>query len=592
MRDKLFKDRYGIEKTILISAFINASIIEFSQIGSGMIDGIIISRTLGETAMAASGMAAPIFSVMGMFSAMLSVGMQITCSAKLGVGNKKEFNRIFSGVFYLGIIIGAIITACIILFSPQIAAMLGASKDAEIAKYTTDYLVGVAPTAISAFAVWLLSPVVTLDDGKKLVSIGAAIQAISNIIFDLLVVKFNLGIIGIGYGTSAAFFLNMLFLCTHFFKKNRMLKFERVLLSPKEYFKIFIFGTGKIFIRLGNILRPITLNRLIIFYGGTIAMSALSIRNNFSGAVFVATVGLAEATRLLVSIYFGEKNDETIEAVYGFANKLGLVVTSIIGVLLIIFSRSIVRIYVVNNPELEKLVIFAIWMLALNIPVSTIVNLRIAYLEATYKVPNVQIYSFATNVVFILVSAFIFGKLYGVHGVLACYLGGDLLASISLYVVYAVKYRTAIPRLPEFMDLPKDFHIAPQNVIELDVRDIEDASLVSEQISMFCKGHKIDAKISYYAALAFEELAVNTITYGFPKNKDNTPYIDVRVVANNGTLTIRMKDNCPRFDTTAGLNASMNDSSIEKIGLKMIRSVAKNIRYINYLDTNVTIIEF
>lgn len=590
---KLFSnDRYGIEKEVFLATFINACVINFSIVGSSMIDGIIISRAMGETAMAASGVASPIFSVMGLFAGMFAVGMRIRCSQELGVGNKKGFNRFFSGTFYLGMIIAFMVTVIIMIFSNNIAIMFGAVKGTPIAKSVSAYIIGVGPNTIPMFAITLLNPVITIDNGKKLVGRGALVQTVSNIVFDLLVVKFNLGIAGIGYATSAAGFLNAIFLFGHFFKKNRMLKFTKDMLTPKEYSRIILLGSGVAFKRFGNVLRPIILNRLIIFYGGTIAMSALSIRNNFSYFALIATMGLTEATLLLLGIYFGEKNDEAIEVLYKFANKFGLILSCVIAALLVFFARPIMRIYVVDNPELEAFVIFSIWMLALYLPVNLIVSLRTAYLQAVHKVLNMQIYSFATSVLFVSIGAFICGKLYGVHGILACFVVGDLLALLCVYFFYAIKYKTLLPRTQEFLDLPKDFHVAPQNVISLDVRDIEDASLVSEQISLFCRGHKVDKKITYYAALAFEELAINTITHGFPKNKEETPYIDVRVVINNGTLTIRVKDNCPHFDTVEALNESVHNDSVEKIGLKMIRTCVKKISYVNYLDTNVTIMEF
>lgn len=593
LNTKIFaNDRYGMEKKIYLDAFMNSCIIEFSIVSAGMIDGIIVSRMMGETAMAALGFAYPIFSIIGVFCGMFSVGMQVCCSEELGLGNKKGFNRFFSGIFYLAMIIAVVVTAIIIIFPTNITLMLGARKGTLMSKYVSDYIIGVGPSAIFIFVISLLNPVITLDNGKKLVGKGALIQTVSNIVLDLLAVKFNLGIAGIGYATSVSKFLNAIFLFGHFFKKNRMLKFTKELLTLKEYSHVMLLGSGVVLKRLGNILRPLVVNRLIIFYGGTIAMSALSIRSNFGHFALISTNGLAEALILLIGIYFGEKNDEMIEVLYKFANKFGFVLSCAISVLLVFFAKPIMQIYAVRDPELEMFVIFSIWMLALYIPIDLIVNLRIKYLEAVHKIINMQIYSFATSAVFVSISAFICGKLYGVHGILSAIVVGDLLALLCVYFFYAIKYRTFFPRMKDFLDLPKDFHVKPQDVISLDVRNIEDASLVSEQISLFCRGHKIDKKITYYAALAFEELSINTITHGFPKNKVETPYIDVRVVINKRALTIRMKDNCSYFDTVKALNENNDNDSPEKIGLKMIRSCAKKISYSNYLDTNITIMEF
>ncbi len=48
-------ERWAITDKMFFSLFLTGSIIEFSQVGAGFIDGLIISRFLGPEAMAAQG---------------------------------------------------------------------------------------------------------------------------------------------------------------------------------------------------------------------------------------------------------------------------------------------------------------------------------------------------------------------------------------------------------------------------------------------------------------------------------------------------------------------------------------------------------
>lgn len=68
------------------SAFITSSIIEFAAVGSGLIDGLVISKMLGPDSMAAEGIAHPYFSIAGVISGMLMVGMQTMCTSFLARG--------------------------------------------------------------------------------------------------------------------------------------------------------------------------------------------------------------------------------------------------------------------------------------------------------------------------------------------------------------------------------------------------------------------------------------------------------------------------------------------------------------------------
>ena len=131
-------------------------------------------------------------------------------------------------------------------------------------------------------------------------------------------------------------------------------------------------------------------------------------------------------------------------------------------------------------------------------------------------------------------------------------------------------------------------------MIELDIRNIEDISLTSEQIMMFCKGHKIDRKTGFRAALCFEELAANIIEHGFPRCTKN-PGIDLRLVYDPKELIIRMQDNCASFDVERQIAMAVDEGSQkpdEKLGLRIIGAMAANIKYVHTLETNNVILRF
>ncbi len=131
-------------------------------------------------------------------------------------------------------------------------------------------------------------------------------------------------------------------------------------------------------------------------------------------------------------------------------------------------------------------------------------------------------------------------------------------------------------------------------MISLDIRSKEDVSLGSEQIMLFCKGHKIDRKTAYYASLCFEELAENIVEHGFPRNKSSDPMIDLRVVITDNTFVMRLRDNCPQFDVTKQFIAANaeNADPTRNIGIRIISKTASDITYLHAFETNSIIIRF
>ena len=588
-------NRWAITDRMFFSLFLTGAIIEFSQVGAGFIDGLVISRFLGSDAMAAEGIVHPIFSILGVISGLLAVGMQVRCAQAIGRGNRKEYIRFASVTVYVGAAISLIVMGLILTFAKQFVVLLGASGNAaELAEDAEKYIIGLGIGIPPLIMTAVLAPALQLDTGRKTIQTGAMIEACSNILLDLIAVKTDMGIFGVGLATAVASYLNLLYQCTFFLKKDRIFHFVKPDVPFREFVQMLSNGSEKAIKRLANTLRPIVLNMIIISYGGAAAMSVLSVRNNFSNFVEIFGAGVASAVSLLTGVYYGEINEEGIEEVESFGHKMIMLFCGTVCLLMLIFARSIARLYIGGNAELLDMATFTIRMLALQNPLQALIASRIKYLQAINRKSNMNLLIAATQIGFVLLSAFLLGRIFGIYGILACYTCSDALTLIAVFIYYEIKCRHLVPTSTDFLNLPDYFHHKTGDVISLDIRDYEDVSLASEQIMLFCKGHKIDSKISYYAALSFEELASNIVEHGFPNNSSSSPMIDLRAVAAENTFVIRLRDNCPQYDVTkniAAVNENVSDTA-HNIGIRIVSKTASDITYLHTFDTNSLIIRF
>ncbi len=587
--------RWEITDRMFLSLFLTGSIIEFSQVGAGFIDGLVISRFLGPEAMAAEGIVHPIYSIMGIVSGLLAVGMQVRCTQLIGRGKQKDLSRFFSATVYVGTVVSLLLTAFVLVFARPFAAMLGASGNgAQLLVPASRYLfgigIGIPPLIMTA----IFAPAFQLDSGRKTIQTGAIIEAVADILLDLLAVKLGFGIIGVGLATATASYLNLLYQCTHFLKKDRMLHFTHPDVSVREFLQMLSPGGERLLRRLFNTVRPVVLNTIIISYGGALAMSALSVRNNFSNFVEIFGAGIASAVALLTGLYYGEVNEEAIGAVNVCKNRAIALWCGSVGVLLFLFAPFVARLYVSEDGELYRMVTFAVRMLALQNPLQALTASRIKYLQAIQRKVNMNLLTFAAQLSFVLLSASVLGNLFGVYGILTCFAVSDVLSLLAVAVFYELKCRRIIPSRRDFFNLPEEFDLNPGDVISLDIRDRNDVSLASEQIMMFCKGHKIEQRTAFNAALCFEELAANVVEYGFPKNRSAHPVIDLRVIITENRFVIRMRDNCPQYDITkqiAAVNAD-NADPMRNIGVRIVSMLASDINYMHVFETNSLIISF
>ena len=61
-----------------------------------LIDSVMISRFLGETAIAAYGLSNPLLLAIGAIGTLLAAGIQVVCSRALGRGSREEANTGYS----------------------------------------------------------------------------------------------------------------------------------------------------------------------------------------------------------------------------------------------------------------------------------------------------------------------------------------------------------------------------------------------------------------------------------------------------------------------------------------------------------------
>ena len=593
---KLFKTgRPSMVDQSFLSLFLTFSLIEFANRGSGIIDGLFVANFLDADSIASVGIAKSIYSFIGIISGLLAVGMQSRCSHELGKGDIKTFNRIFNALFYVSVVVSVIFGIAVFFGARPLAALMGASGNGSALNTgTADYLRGIAIGLPSMIITIILSVACQLDSAKERVRKSTLIYFVSDVILDYVAVKLHLGVFGIAIATSVAYYLQLIYLLFHFKSKSRMLLFEEFNISPEELFNVLSLGTENALRSFSNFISPVIVNRIIFLFGGTIAMSAYSIQRDLINFTEIFAFGLANATALQAGVYYGEKNSEAMREMGKSAHKYCALFLGFAALVLVFFSRPIAMMYLSERGELFKMVAFASVMTGLSAPFNGLVRSRISYLNSIKKVRNMQIMTFLSSIVYTIASTFTLGKLFGAYGILASDALRVLLLMLTVWLYYAVLTKKAFPSPSDYLALPDTFYIHPGDIISLDIRDTEDVSLVSRQIQLFCKGHKIDSKTATKAALCFEELAINILRFGFPKCKKE-PCIDLRLVISEDELVMRLRDNCPMFDVeryiAQQIDVSRDDGDMQ-LGLKLIRSLSDNIRYVHSLENNNVILRF
>ena len=307
--------------------------------------------------------------------------------------------------------------------------------------------------------------------------------------------------------------------------------------------------------------------------------------------VDVPAVGIAGAEGLLAGIGYGEVNGEDVENVGIIALRSIAASSALITVLLLVFAKPIAVFYLGEDSRSLPLMVFAIGTIAVGTFFSELTYTLISYLQAIENTRYAQIMEINTNLVSLLICAFLLSFPFGIYGIFSAYPISQLIILLAYIFRYVIKTKKIPPTRKDYLDLDPLFYKGPGDEIAYPIETLEHCALASEQVYLFCKGHGLDERKSLHASLCIEEVTTNIIEHGFAR-KSGANRAEIRVTLNNDSLIIRVRDNGREFDLSKLANILTDESApYSNIGIKLICRSAKDIHYYRIWGMNTTILE-
>lgn len=580
-----------IQQRMFFLSFATAFIAAFTQTLAVLIDNIIVCAFYGETEIAAVTIAGPFFYILEIPAAGLAVGIQTVCAKDIGAGQVDKVDRLFNQLFFF---IGAVMLALTVLsflFTPQMAVMFGArGNTAVLLPLAVQYIYGLSFEIVPYVLFCIMTPVVILDDGGRLVSIASACGCITNIVLDFLSVRFGWGLFGIGVASSASAAVYFLITMLHFVSQEKVIKLHFVRMRFSELKDVFIASAPKAVLSLADTLRSVLFISLVSITGGVVGACVLSINGTIAYTVMIIAKGIAGAVGIMTGICWGEKNGDDLEGNGVLAHRYTLVAVICVVTVLLVCARPLSYALTESDASAE-LLRFAIYLICLGAPFSILVQARISYLQAIEHVREAQWMGIASNLVILTVAALVYVVPFGVRGVFMAFSTAPILTLLVSLVIHRKRSGKAFPAGADYLELDDSFYTKPGDVISYPLESIEDCALASEQVVLFCRGHKIEDRKCFLAGVCVEELTTNSIEHGIKTSK-GIKTADIRVVIDSGDVIIRLRDGGRAFNLKNFAERMERDDNLKSgIGIKIIMNSVKNVSYYRTYGMNTTIIK-
>ncbi len=382
-----------------------------------IVDGIFISKGVGELALASVNISMPFVNFIFAISVLFSTGASTIIATYLGKEDFEKANQVFSLNLVTISILAISITFISIIGFDYLANILGATPDTI--GYVKDYIFIISLFNIFFIVSYSLEVIVKADGFPILATIGVIISAITNIALDyIFVIKMGYGVKGAAFATGIAQVLSTIFFISHFIRKKSKLKFVKFKFSFDTIKRIVTLGfpdcTSELSIGLITILFNQMLSKLI----GQDALISYSVICYVNTLVLMTMIGITQGVQPLISFYFGANEIDKVNNLLKLGLKTILVVSIITFLSSILFADNIAALFI--NPSETKLFndtiyVFRLYSISfLFIGFNLIIS---GFFVAIEKPVFSAIISLSRSLVLIIISLFILTSLFGGNGI-------------------------------------------------------------------------------------------------------------------------------------------------------------------------------
>ena len=284
--NKYVKDMTEGEPLLLLFQFSIPLIIgNFFQQTYSIADSIILGRYVGKVALGDVGSTRSITILINSLTGGLSVGIGIIIAHFFGAKEHKKVKNTIGNAYYIVPSIALIMGIICFIFGGFFLKLLHTPK--ETFPYSVIYIRTVSVGFIPMSFFSILSSILRALGDSKTPLIFLIVSCIINIFLDLIfVIKFNLGIMGVGLSTAASQFIAA-FLC--FIYANMSNSYFRLQSSDFNYSK-------EIFLKVIKVGMPMALQNSFI----ALSLIALQRVVNEFGSDFVTSYTLVKRIELVV----------------------------------------------------------------------------------------------------------------------------------------------------------------------------------------------------------------------------------------------------------------------------------------------------
>lgn len=557
---------------------------------NSIVDGTMAGRFIDSSAVAVIGLHYSMVQLLAAICSVILGGTTVLCGRYMGKGDIEKTDGVFSLNITVSAVVGIVITVINLAFPSSIATILGSNEElkSDLVTYIIGYAFGIIPMMLAQQLAYFLQ----MERQNAIGYIGIAGMTITNVVMDIVLVGvLRMGIWGLALATTFSSLLYFLILVPYYFTSRAQLHYNFKNARWEDFWNMIKIGFPGALLVICLSVRGVTINKLLLHIAGEDGLSAMSAYNMINGFLIAYCLGNGSVMRMLISVFAGEEDKYSMRDTLKLVLTKGVAISVVFAGIILAISPYISSIFFADNTSAAYRMNHQLLVInTLCIPLILLCQISTNYFQALDHRIFVNVESVFDGFFAMVIPAFILAPFMGVLGIwLANPIG--IVLTLLLTPIYGIIFWKHIPKnVDEWMFLKPGFGISKENIINLTVRDMEDVATSSARIQEFCGNNGMGKKLSYYAALCFEEMAGNVIRHGFSADSKRHS-VEAKVFFSDEWVTLRIKDDCIPFDPGEMAEIIAEDNPNGSIGIRMVYSIADDVTYQQMLGLNILTIK-
>lgn len=396
-----------------------------------VVDRMFIGNMIEDPlAMSAVGLTLPFMLVIFGFCMLIGIGGSSRISIALGENDHIRANHILGNMLTLIIGLMLIISVFGSIFKDPVLYFLGARG--QTALYASSYIQVILLGSVFQGLSYSFNTAMRSEGHPRKAMYTMLIGAGANIVLDPIFIGFfGWGIAGAAWATILSQLISTLWVLSHYFSKDSILKFQKqfLRLKPEIVKGIISIGMAPFAIQIAAGGISTIANKTLLSYGGELAIGAMTIVNSIAVFILMPIFGIIQGSQPIIGFNYGAKQYHRAKQTWQLATLVATAICLIGYIIIQVFPAPLIRAFT-PNPDLIALSVDGLRKLLLVLPMIGFQIVSSNYFQAIGRAGIALVLSMLRQVIILIPLLLILPNFWHYDGIFYAFPISDFISSL------------------------------------------------------------------------------------------------------------------------------------------------------------------